>query len=416
MLAVFQATFYLGNYPMEWLEAGVSALGTWVGNVLPDGSLRSLLVDGVINGVGGVLVFLPNILILFFFIALMEDTGYMARAAFIMDRLMHRIGLHGKSFIPLLMGFGCNVPAVIATRTLESRKDRILTMLIIPFTSCSARLPVYVLLIGAFFPERSGLVLFALYLTGVVVAILSSLLLKKVFFRKEEAPFVMELPPYRIPTLVSVMRHMWDRGVQYLRKMGTVILLASVLIWALGHYPEKVDYAQDYDALREQVAARNIPEQEKERSLAHIDALQEAERQEKSYIGRIGKAVEPAIAPLGFDWQIGVSLVSGFAAKEIVVSTMAVLSSSDEDAQTLGERLKEQTYTSGPKAGQKVYTPLVAFTLMIFILLYFPCIATIAAIGRESGSWRWALFTAVYTTCVAWVVSFAVYRIGLLFA
>ena len=416
MLAVFQATFYLGNYPMEWLEAGVSALGTWVGNVLPDGSLRSLLVDGVINGVGGVLVFLPNILILFFFIALMEDTGYMARAAFIMDRLMHRIGLHGKSFIPLLMGFGCNVPAVIATRTLESRKDRILTMLIIPFTSCSARLPVYVLLIGAFFPERSGLVLFALYLTGVVVAILSSLLLKKVFFRKEEAPFVMELPPYRIPTLVSVVRHMWDRGVQYLRKMGTVILLASVLIWALGHYPEKVDYAQDYDALREQVAARNIPEQEKERSLAHIDALQEAERQEKSYIGRIGKAVEPAIAPLGFDWQIGVSLVTGFAAKEIVVSTMAVLSSSDEDTQTLGERLKEQTYTSGPKAGQKVYTPLVAFTLMIFILLYFPCIATITAIGRESGSWRWALFTAVYTTCVAWVVSFVVYRIGLLFA
>lgn len=414
MLAMFQATFTLGGYPAEWLEAGVAALGEFVNSVMPESSLRALLVDGIINGVGGVLVFLPNILILFFFIALMEDTGYMARAAFIMDRMMHKIGLHGKSFIPLLMGFGCNVPAIIATRTLESRKDRLLTMLIIPFTSCSARLPVYVLLIGAFFPQHSGLVLFAVYMTGIAVAVLSSLVLKKLFFRREEAPFVMELPPYRIPTFVSVVRHMWDRGVQYLKKMGSIILLASVVIWALGHYPEHVEYSRDYEAMKEQVAVSQASEEVKTEELARLEVEQAAEKQEKSYIGRLGKTIEPAIAPLGFDWQIGISLITGFAAKEIVVSTMSVLSSTEGDTQTLGERLKEQTYTYGPKAGEPVYTPLVAFTMMIFILLYFPCIAAIAAIGRESGSWKWAVFTALYTTGMAWIVSFAVYQIGLL--
>lgn len=417
MLAIFQATFYLGDYPMQWLEAGVQALGEWVGGAMTDGPLRSLLVDGVINGVGGVLVFLPNILILFFFIALMEDTGYMARAAFIMDRIMHRIGLHGKSFIPLLMGFGCNVPAILATRTLESRKDRLLTMLIIPFVSCSARLPVYVLLIGAFFPHHSGWVLFAIYFTGLAMAVVSSLLLKKVFFRREEAPFVMELPPYRIPTLTSVVRHMWDRGVQYLRKMGSVILAASVVIWALSNYPAQVDYSQDYPAMRQRIEQSSVLSPEgKAAALERIEAMQQSERQEKSYIGQLGKMVEPAIAPLGFDWKIGVSLVTGFAAKEIVVSTMSVLSPAQAENQPLGERLKEQTYAYGPKAGQPVYSPLVAFTLMIFILLYFPCIAAVTAIGRESGSWRWALFIAVYTTGVAWLVSLGVYRIGLLFS
>lgn len=411
MLAMFQATFTLGGYPAGWIEDGISALSGYLSATLPESSFKELIIDGVISGVGGVIVFLPNILILFFFISLMEDTGYMARAAFIMDRMMHKIGLHGKSFIPLLMGFGCNVPAIMATRTLESRKDRLLTMLIIPFTSCSARLPVYVLLISAFFPDNSGLVLFAIYLMGVVVAVFSSLALKKIFFNKQEAPFVMELPPYRIPTFSSVTRHMWDKGLQYLRKMGTIILTASVVIWALGHYPLETDYSKDYEALKMQVEASAMPEGQKEEAVAAIEHEQSSEKQEKSYIGRIGKTIEPAIEPLGFDWRIGISLVTGFAAKEIVVSTMAVLANDDGSGAPLEQRLKEQSYTSGPKAGERVYTPLVAFTLMVFILLYFPCIAAVVAIGREAG-WRWAVFTAVYTTSLAWIISFAVYRIG----
>lgn len=417
MWAMFQATFSLGGIPAGWMEAGVEWLGEWVSGILPEGSLRDLLVDGVIGGVGGVIVFLPNILILFFFISLMEDTGYMARTAFLMDRFMHRIGLHGKSFIPLLMGFGCNVPAIMATRTLESRKDRILTMLIMPFMSCSARLPVYVLLISAFFPKGQGLVLMSIYVAGILIAILSSLLLKRILFHKEEAPFVMELPPYRIPTARSVVRHMWNKGSQYLRKMGTVILLASVLIWALGHYPRPTE--------AEQAAMASLP-----------DAAAEWQA-ENSYIGRLGHAVEPAIRPLGFDWKIGVSLLSGLAAKEIVVSTMAVLNNpvasdstasilapeqaalmeeatamADEEADgALVRSLQSQRYTSGPKAGEPVYTPLVAYGMMIFILLYFPCIAAIAAIRKEAG-WKWAVFTVFYTTGLAWLVSCAIYQIG----
>ncbi len=400
MWAMFQITFSLGGYPAGWLEDGVAWLGNWVSGIMNEGPLRDLLVDGVIAGVGGVIVFLPNILLLFFFISLMEDTGYMARASFIMDRLMHRIGLHGKSFIPLLMGFGCNVPAIMATRTLESKKDRLLTMLIIPFISCSARLPVYVLLISAFFVKNGGLVLASIYLIGIGIAVLSSLLLKRVFFSKEEAPFVMELPPYRIPTGRNVVRHMWGKGVQYLKKMGNVILIASVLIWVLGHYP-----------------------------LAK-PGMSPAEQQENSYIGRIGKGIEPVIRPLGFDWQVGVALVTGFAAKEVVVSTMAVLASNDqaqteatgddeadEAAQfsTLKENLKTRTYTYGPRAGEAVFSPLVAYALMIFILIYVPCIAVIVAIWREAG-WRWALFSVFYTTGIAWLLAFAVYRIGMIFA
>ncbi|WP_298063988.1 ferrous iron transport protein B [uncultured Rikenella sp.] len=310
MWVMFQATFSLGEIPARWMESGVEWLGEWVSGIMPEGALRDLLVDGVIGGVGGVIVFLPNILILFFFISLMEDTGYMARTAFLMDRFMHRIGLHGKSFIPLLMGFGCNVPAIMATRTLESRKDRILTMLIVPFMSCSARLPVYVLLISAFFPRGQGLVLMSIYLIGILVAILSSLALKRILFYKEEAPFVMELPPYRIPTGRSVVRHMWNKGSQYLRKMGTVILLASVLIWALGHYPRPAERDMSAAAAAEWQA-------------------------ENSYIGRLGHAIEPAIRPLGFDWKIGMSLLSGLAAKEIVVSTMAVLNNPAEGADSV---------------------------------------------------------------------------------
>lgn len=419
MWLMFEATFTLGGIPAGWMESGVEWLGQWVSGAMPEGPLRELLVDGVISGVGGVIVFLPNILILFFFISLMEDTGYMARTAFLMDRFMHRIGLHGKSFIPLLMGFGCNVPAIMATRTLESRKDRILTMLILPFMSCSARLPVYVLLISAFFPKGQGLVLMSIYVIGIVVAVLSSLMLKRLLFHRAEAPFVMELPPYRVPTARSVVRHMWSKGSQYLRKMGTVILVASVLIWALGHYP------------------RPTAEQE-----AALSPSELAEWQvERSYIGRLGHAVEPAMRPLGFDWKIGVSLLSGLAAKEIVVSTMAVLNrpaeavaaggtdgdevweaeevalseeAAAEDEEVDGQlvrSLREQRHASGRLAGQPVYTPLVAYTMMLFILLYFPCVAAVVAIRKEAG-WRWALFSVLYTTGLAWLVAFAVYQIG----
>ena len=384
MWLMFYCTFNIGAYPQEWIETLVGWIGSGLQQAMPDGAFKDLLIDGVIGGVGSVIVFLPNIIILYLFISFMEDSGYLARAAFIMDRVMHRIGLHGKSFIPLLMGFGCNVPAIMATRTLESRKDRILTMLIIPFMSCSARLPVYVLLISAFFPKNQGLVLLSVYLFGILIAILSSILFKRVFFRRDEAPFVMELPPYRIPTTRSVVRHMWSKGVQYLRKMGTIILVASVIVWALSHYP------------------------------TGDGSLTPAQQQEQSYIGRIGKAIEPAIRPLGFDWQIGVSLVSGLAAKEIVVSTMAVLTDTGDNEITLTEKLQEQVYTQGDRAGEKVYTPLVAYSMMIFILLYFPCIAAITAIRKEAGR-SWAAFTLFYTTGLAWLMSFIVYQVGGLF-
>lgn len=412
MWVMFQTTFLLGGIPAGWMESGADWLGRTVESLMPAGSLRELIVGGIISGVGGVIVFLPNILILFFFISLMEDTGYMARAAFIMDKLMHKIGLHGKSFIPLLMGFGCNVPAIMATRTLESRKDRLLTMLIIPFMSCSARLPVYVLLISAFFPKNQGLVLFSIYLTGILVAILSSMLFKRVLFARAEAPFVMELPPYRIPTARNVLRHMWGKGAQYLRKMGTVILAASVIIWALGHYPRHVEYSADYDAMRTEVLASDRTAGQKAGEIERIDRLQQAEHQQKSYIGQIGRFVEPVIRPLGFDWQIGVSLLSGFAAKEIVVSTMAVLSNNGEDdVSSLAENLRSQVHTEGERAGQPVYSPLVAYTMMLFILLYVPCIAAITAIRREGGR-RWALFSVVYSTGLAWLLSFIVYQAG----
>ena len=414
MWIMFQTTFTLGEYPAEWIECGVGWIGGLVRGGIGEGPLRDLLTDGVISGVGGVLVFLPNILLLFFFISILEDTGYMARAAFIMDKLMHKIGLHGKSFIPMLMGFGCNVPAIMATRTLESRKDRILTMLIIPFMSCSARMPVYVLLISTFFIKYQGLIMLSIYAIGIVIAVLSSLLLKKVLFKGSEAPFVMELPPYRIPTTRSVIKHMWNKGSQYLRKMGTVILVASVIVWALGYYPSKVSYSRDFDALRAQVEISEISPEKKAEEIESLDMLQSSERQSNSYIGRMGRFIEPAIRPLGFDWHVGVSLISGIAAKEIIVSSMAVLSSVPDEEVSLSESLRGQRYLSGPKAGEPVYTPLVAYNMMIFILLYFPCFAVFAAIRKEAGT-KWAVFAAFYTTAVAWIISLLVYQIGIFF-
>jgi ferrous iron transport protein B len=415
----FQATFTLGNYPMDWLEAGIAWLGGQIGTWMSDGPLKDLIVDGIIGGVGGVIVFLPNILILFFFISLMEDSGYMARAAFIMDKLMHKMGLHGKSFIPLIMGFGCNVPAVMATRTLDNRNDRLLTMLIIPFMSCSARLPVYVLLISAFFFQYQGAILFLIYLIGIALAVLLGLFFKKTLFAKKEVPFVMELPPYRMPTLRNTTIHMWHKGSQYLKKMGTVILFASILIWALGYYPRKVEFSKDYDGLLAQVEAdQTLTESQKEEKTEQLSLLREEERQEQSYIGKMGHFIEPVISPLGFDWKIGMSIITGMAAKEIVVSSMGVLYQAslhaDENTQSLKEKLQEQTYTAGPKAGQKVFSPLIAFGLMVFVLIYFPCVAVVAAIRKEA-NWKWAIFTSVYTTGIAWIAAFAVYQIGSLF-
>lgn len=415
----FQATFTVGSYPMSWLEAGIGWMGQTLGTYFPEGALKDLIIDGIIGGVGGVIIFLPNILILFFFISLMEDSGYMARTAFIMDKLMHKMGLHGKSFIPLIMGFGCNVPAVMATRTLDNKSDRILTMLIIPFMSCSARLPVYVLLISAFFVNYQGAVLFLIYAIGIMLAVLMGLFFKKTLFAKKEVPFVMELPPYRMPTFKNTVVHMWHKGSQYLNKMGTVILFASILIWALGYYPRAVEYSKDYDVLLSQVQADNsLTDNQKTEQAELIQLSKEDERQEKSYIGMTGHFIEPVIAPLGFDWKIGMSIITGMAAKEIVVSSMGVLyqasMNADENSQSLKVKLQEQRYSYGPKAGQKVFSPLVAFGLMVFVLIYFPCVAVVAAIKKEA-SWGWSIFTMFYTTAIAWVASFAIYQIGSLF-
>lgn len=416
MWLMFQATFTLGSYPMELIDSGVGALSSFLQTTMPEGPLRALIVDGIMGGVGGVIIFLPNILILFFFISLMEDSGYMARASFIMDKLMHKIGLHGKSFIPLVMGFGCNVPAIMATRTLDNKKDRILTMIITPFMSCSARLPVYVLLISAFFPQNQGLVLFSIYLIGIILAILVALVMKRVVFSKKDVPFVMELPPYRIPTLRNTTIHMWHKGVQYLKKMGNVILVASILIWALGYFPRDVNYSVDYNAQVKSLQTNSqLSSEEKEQQINHIEVTQEAERQEKSYIGQLGHAIEPVIEPLGYDWKMGVSILTGLAAKEIVVSTMGILYQADlhadETSGTLKDNLIKQKHTSGILKGQRVFTPLVAFGFMLFVLIYFPCVAVIAAIKKES-SLKWAVFTMVYTTLIAWVVAFLTYQIG----
>lgn len=392
---MFWCTFTLGAYPQEWLEAVFAWLGDSVGSIMGEGALHDLIVDGIIGGVGAVAVFLPNILILYLFISLMEDSGYMARAAFIMDKLMHLVGLHGKSFIPLVMGFGCNVPAIMAARTIESRSSRLITILINPFMSCSARLPVFILLAGTFFPEHAGVMLFAIYMLGCVVAIITARLLRRFMFGPDETPFVMELPPYRIPTLNATLRHMWERSEQYLRKMGGLILVATVIIWFLSYYP-RTD------------AASTLPVPETATSVAVIGqpATDEATTQsENSYLGRIGKVCEPVMQPLGLDWRASVAMLSGAAAKEIVVSTLGVLYSVD-DAEHDSTSLSQRLVASGN------YTRPAALAMMVFILLYFPCIATIAAIAQEAGSWKWALFAVIYDTAVAWLIAWIAYHIG----
>ncbi|GET26181.1 ferrous iron transport protein B [Prolixibacter sp. NT017] len=429
MLATFTATFTLGAYPMDWIDAGVSWLGDLIRNGMANGMLKDLLINGIINGVGSVVVFLPNILILFFFLSFMEDTGYMARAAFIMDKLMHKIGLHGRSFIPMVMGFGCNVPAIMATRTLRNRNDRLLTMLIIPFMSCSARLPVYIVLISAFFGKYPGLVLMGLYFLGILLAVGTAKLFNRTIFKRKETPFVMELPPYRMPTLKNTLLHMWEKGSQYLRKIGGTILVAVIAIWALEYFPRTSPQAEHFNQQKQeanqlyQSRVEAHPEQrdlllnERDSVLHHLSLAEESSRIENSYIGRMGKAIEPAIRPLGFDWRMGVSLLAGLPAKEIVVSTMAILFQVNDDPENthlLQEKLQTERYTSGPMTGKPLFTPLVALSFLVFVLIYFPCIAVIATIRRESGSWKWAILTVVYTTGVAWFMAFIVYQLGTL--
>ena len=372
---IFKATFSLGNYPMNWIDFLVGKFGDFVATLMRDGWLKDLVVDGVVAGVGSVLVFLPNILILYFFLSIMEDTGYMARAAFIMDRLMHRIGLHGKSFIPMVMGFGCNVPAIMATRAIESRKSRLITIAIIPFMSCAGRLPIFVLLAGAFFPRSSAMALLGIYFLGILFAILSAAILSR-FIKEDNLPFVMELPPYRVPTGKAVWRHTWEKGKQYLEKMATTILIGSVVIWCLGYFPRS-DKGEAY-------------------------------QQEHSYIGQFGKAVSPAMEPLGFSWKMDISLLSGVVAKELVVSTLGVMYASD------GTATEDNTQLQSALAGSISLPAAVAF--MIFILLYFPCIATFVAIKNETGKWRWAIAICVYTMLLAWVIAFLGFHITALFA
>ncbi len=397
---MFFTTFTLGAYPMDWIESLVAWLSETVGQFLPDGPVKAMLIDGVLGGVGSVIVFLPQILILYFFISLMEDSGYMSRAAFIMDKLMHKMGLHGKSVIPVMMGFGCNVPAVMATRTIESRRSRLVTMLILPMMSCEARIPIYIMIVGTFFALKyQWLVMLSLYAIGILMAVIMSKLFTSFVVKGEDTPFVMELPPYRFPTFKALTRHTWEKGRQYLKKMGGIILVASIIVWAMGYFP-------------------------------HHDHLTMQQQQEQSYIGRIGKTIEPVFAPQGFNWKLDVGLIAGVGAKEIVASTMGVLYSNDDsfaddnsynDAGGKYEKLHEQITADLAQMhdmSQEQVEPiatLTAYSFLLFVLLYFPCIATIAAIKGETGSWKWALFTAFYTTALAWLVSAAFYQVGMLF-
>jgi ferrous iron transport protein B len=423
---MFQVTFRLGAYPMEWIEIIIEYLTRGIDFILPDGVLKSLLTDGIISGVGGVMVFLPNILLLFFMISLFEDTGYMARAAFVMNRIIHIIGLHGKSFISMIMGFGCNVPAIMAARTLENDRDRVLTILINPLMSCSARLPVYVLIAGVFFGKRAGNVIFILYALGVVLAILVGRLFRKTLLRGASEPFVMELPPYRIPTMRSVLIHMWDRAVLFLRKMGTVILVGSIIIWILSTFPLKKEYSTAYDREIEKIELRyrevieslepgtagNAEEKarlvsERNDAIRQLLGKRRSEAVYHTFIGRIGRAIEPAFKPLGFTWREGIALITGFVAKEVVVSTLGVLynAGEEDDGQDLGSMIRE-------KSG---LTPVTAFAFLVFVLIYTPCIATIATIKQETGSVKWTFFSVLYQVTLAWIMAFLVVKAGSFF-
>ncbi|MEG1554362.1 MAG: ferrous iron transport protein B [Rikenellaceae bacterium] len=379
MFVIFGATFTLGVYPMGWIESGVAALSSYLESTMNEGVFKDLIIDGVVGGVGGVIIFLPNILILYLLISVMEDSGYMNRAASIMNKSMQRIGLHGKSFIPLVMGFGCNVPAIMASSTIESRNSRIITIFVNPFMSCSARLPLYILLVGTFFPQNSALIFFCLYLLGIVLAIVTALVMRKFLFKGKHEPFVVELTPYKLPSARAALFLMWDKAWQYLRKMGGLILIASIAVWFLSYYP-------------------------------HDGEKSAAEQQRNSYMGRIGVFCEPIMSPLGFEWKANVALISGVAAKELIVSTFGVLySESDDDS---SQSLQTKLTSIDPQSGRADFTSSSALAFMVFVLIYFPCIASLAAISSQTGSWKWAVASLTYSTLLAWVCAFIVFNIA----
>ncbi|KAF0236189.1 MAG: ferrous iron transport protein [Prolixibacteraceae bacterium] len=412
---MFYITFKLGGYPMDWIDLGVVAFGDFVARLMADGMLKDLLVSGIITGTGSVLVFLPNILILFLFISLLEGTGYMARAAFIMDKIMHRFGLHGRSFIPMIMGFGCNVPAILATRSMRNKGDRILTMLIIPFMSCSARLPVYILIISAFFDKYQPLYLMGIYAIGILFAFLTAQILNKTFFRNKETPFVMELPTYRLPTVRNVMYHMWDKTKHYLKKIGTIILIGVIIVWALEYFPRETKNTERirteiYNVQQNSTLSPDI----KESTVEQLNTQMESDRLINSYLGSFGRLIEPVMSPLGFDWKMSIALLAGLPAKEIVISTMGVLYQTGDDETTvnLQQKLRNEKFETGKNIGQPVFTTSTALAFLVFILIYFPCIGVVVAIKNESESWKWALFAVFYTTSLAWIAAFLVYNIG----
>jgi len=452
MWLMFKLTYDLGSFPMDWIDSGVAGLMNLLSGIMPESMFASLVVDGAIGGVGAIAVFLPNIFILFFVIAFLEDSGYMARVAFIMDRVMHNIGLHGKAFIPMVMGFGCNVPAIMGTRILESRRDRLVTVLLNPFMSCSARLPVYVLVAGAFFPQNAPTVIFSMYVLGVLTAIASGKLFSKTILSGLSKPFVLELPPYQRPTIRSLLIHTWERGSLFIRKMGTVILVGSIIVWALGYFPRQVELDHDYDSERSKLADESrmaittiqdrfeesvdlaraayvstmLPFEESKaytslvqqrdslqwgieqsivKEIGLLDHQQAAETSSKKLIGQVGRVFEPLVAPLGFSWRESVALITGFVAKEIVVSTYGVLFGVGNEADESNQGLISSLRSSG-------MTPLVALGFLVFTLLYTPCLATVAAIRRETGGWGYTLFSIAYSFSLAWLLAFGIYRVG----
>ncbi|MBF0187422.1 MAG: ferrous iron transport protein B [Magnetococcales bacterium] len=407
MWLMFQTTFELGAYPMDWIDAAVGAFGEWVGNTMSDGQLKSLIVEGIIGGVGGVLVFLPNIVILFLFIALFEDTGYMARVPFLVDRFMRALGLQGKAFIPMLMGFGCNVPAIMATRTIENPKERILTIIINPFMSCAARLPVYILLAGAFFADSAGTVVFGMYLGGIVVALASAFLLKRTLFQAPSEPFVMELPPYRRPTINSVISHMIEPVMEFLKKVGGVVLVGSIIIWFLQAYPVNVPLSKDYEGAIARVEANIVQAGDDkaaiealEESKTKLEVAMSAEQQENRYLGRLGKTIAPLFEPMGMDWKSSVAILTGLVAKEVVVSTLGVL-------YRVGEEVGEDS-TQLMTALRNAMPASTALALMVFVLLYMPCISTVAVIWRETGSLGWTGFSVGFSMATAYIMAMMV--------
>ena len=424
MWLMFYCTFTLGAYPQEWLQYGVSALSGYVVKTIPEGMLKDLLVSGVINGVGSVIVFIPNILILFLFIAFFEESGYMRRAARLMDGYMNKIGLHGQSFLPLVMAFGCNVPAILSTQTINDRRYRLTTILINPFMSCSARLPAYILMIGAFFPDHSVTVLVFIYLFGIITAILTALAIKKFIpsKRSEKTKVTYLLPPYCLPSIRGTVCFMWEKALQYLKKISSVVLVAVIIVWALNYFPRETAQTKYYDEqlhrIEQKYESGLISATEASGEKHSVELAKKSEHQQNSYLGRIGRFVEPVMSPMGFDWKMSIALLSGFPAKEFIVGSLGVLyqvEDADEHSSVLIDRLNNETYTQGPRAGEKVFDKAVALAFLIFVLLYFPCVASIAAIRKETGRWKWALFAVTYTTGLAWILSFAVYRTALIF-